>query len=65
MAAELNRILPPRKRIPLIEFRYHISKIKRLHEDSFPASTLRVASLVLITVSALLPAAGLVVGIAG
>jgi hypothetical protein len=36
MAIELNRVLPPNKRIHLIEFRFYISKIRRLHRDSFP-----------------------------
>jgi hypothetical protein len=38
MAIEVNKVLPPGKRIPLIELRNHISRIRRLYEDSFPES---------------------------
>ena len=43
MAMELNRVLPPERRMPLIEIRMHFFEIKRLHEEAFPASRLRAA----------------------
>jgi hypothetical protein len=48
MAIELNRVLPPSKRIPLIEFRNHISEIRRLYEDSFPEGVLSMAWMTLL-----------------
>ena len=36
MAVALNKVVPPEKRISLIESRNHISRIRRLYEDSFP-----------------------------
>jgi hypothetical protein len=53
MAIELNKALPPDKRIPLIEFRNHIFRIRRLHEDSFPESGLSTTWLVLMVAAAL------------
>ena len=62
MAAELNRKLPPQKRMSLIRLREHIFDIKRLHGEYFPNSRLRVSALVLINVSAMLVVAGVIAG---
>jgi hypothetical protein len=64
MAIEVNKRLPQEKRLPLIEFRYIGSELRRLHEESFPTSTLRTTTSVLAAVSTILVAAGVVVEIA-
>ena len=51
MAIEVNKVLPPRKQIPLIELRYHISEVKRLYEESFPTSALPTIWWMLIAIS--------------
>jgi len=53
MAIELNKVLPPSKRIPLIEFRNHISEIRRLYEDSFPEGVLSMAWMTLLAAGAI------------
>jgi hypothetical protein len=60
MAIELNKVLPPDKRIPLIEFRNHISRIRRLHEDSFPESGLSTTWLILTVAAGLVWAAAII-----
>ncbi len=64
VAIELNRVLPPRDRIPMIEIRYHFHDVKRLHEEWFPKSTLRLASFALLGVSTALIAAAILVEVA-
>lgn len=51
MAIELNRVLPPRDKIPMLEIRYHFFDVKRLHEERFPKSSVRLASFTLIGLS--------------
>jgi hypothetical protein len=63
MAIEVNRVLPKEKRIPLFEFRYHISEIKHLHEQRFPSSKLRVGWMTLAGVSALIVSVAVILGI--
>src|SRR5260370_18668800 len=63
MAIELNRVLPPRDRIPMIEIGHHFHDVKRLHEKWFPKSRLRLASFALIGTSTALVAAGILVEI--
>jgi hypothetical protein len=58
MIVELNRVLPPEKRIPLIQYREH--DIRGLHGQYFPVSRLRVGAFVLMTVFATLVAAGVI-----
>ena len=41
MTVELNRTLPPEKRFSILELRIQFHDVKRLHEQSFPVSTLR------------------------
>lgn len=65
MILELNKVLPAQNRLSLIEFRYHIGEIKRLHAELFPISTLRVTALLLIAASAAAVGVGIVVAIAG
>jgi len=60
MAVQVNRVLAPEKRIPLIESRLRFFELKRLHEDLFPASTIRTAWLVLLAVSTSLLAIGVI-----
>ena len=64
MTIRLNKVLPSEKRIRLVTYRYHISEIKRLHEEYFPNSTLRATYYLLVIVSVLLLALGTIVGIA-
>jgi hypothetical protein len=63
MIVELNRVLPPEKRIPLIRYREHESDIKRLHGEYFPISRLRVSAYVLLAVFAVLFAVGGVIDV--
>jgi hypothetical protein len=63
MFFELNRAPPPQKKIPFMEIRYRAHDVKRLHEECFPKSKLRIASFVLIGLSTVLLASGIVVGI--
>jgi hypothetical protein len=60
MAFEVNRVLPPEKRIPLIEYRFHVQEIWRLHDDFFPKSTTATLTRWLTAFSAVLIAAGIV-----
>ena len=53
MVSELNKVLPPDKKIPVFEFRNHISEIRRLHEDSFPDSALSTAWMILMVTAGL------------
>jgi hypothetical protein len=65
MAIESNRVLPPNKRIPLIELRYHgVSEIRRRHEDSFPESGLSKTFLVLIVLATLSIGSGIIAELA-
>jgi hypothetical protein len=57
MAIELNRVLPPRDRIPMIEIRYRFYDVKRLHAERFPKSSVRLAFFTLIGLSVVLLAA--------
>jgi len=43
MAIELNRVLQPQKKFYVLELRINFHEVKRLHEESFPVSTLRTA----------------------
>jgi hypothetical protein len=63
MAVELNRALPPGKRLPLIRFRENLDHIKRLHGDYFPNSVVRLWAFLLIAASASLSATGVIVGV--
>ena len=55
MAVQVNRALPPEKRIPPLEFGYRVKEIKRLHEQLYPASeTLRTTSASLMAVAGVL-----------
>jgi len=63
MASELNKVLPPQRRIPLLEFRMRIWEIKNLHQEAFPKSGLRATSFLLIAVSVALFIAAIIVGI--
>ncbi len=60
MAIDLNKVLPPDKRIPLIEFRNQISRIRRLHEDSYPESGLSTTWLLLMIVAGMVWAAAII-----
>ena len=64
MAVQLNKVLPSEKRISLLEYRYHISEIKSLHEEFFPGSMLRTTSSLLIRVAVLIAVVGTVIEIA-
>jgi hypothetical protein len=61
MARDLNRFLPPAKRIPLLEYRMHIPDITRLYEDSFPEGRLSTAWRVLIGAGAIAIAGAVIV----
>jgi len=61
MAIELNRVLPPNKRIPLFDYRMHISEIRRLYEDSFPDSALSTVWFLLMVVAGAFCATAVVV----
>ena len=60
MAVEVNRVLPPAKRIPLIEYRFHVQEIWRLHDNFFPKSKTTALTRWLLAFSGALVAAGLV-----
>jgi hypothetical protein len=61
MASDLNRVLPPAKRIPLLEYRMHIPEITRLYEDSFPESRLSTAWRALVGAGAIALAGAVIV----
>jgi hypothetical protein len=63
MVIELNRVLPPEKRIPVLAFRNHISEIRRLHEDSFPDSALSTAWMILMVGAGLAWAGAVIVAV--
>jgi hypothetical protein len=63
MAIEVNRVLPPRDRIPMVEIRYHFHDVKRLHEEQFPQSSVRLAFFMLMGLSVALLAAAILVEI--
>ena len=63
MMVELNRVLPPDKRLSFREFRMRIPRIRELHETSFPLSTLRAWWLGLMVGSAIAIGAAVIVGI--
>ncbi len=63
MAIKLNRMLPPAKKIPLIEFRNYRLEIERLYEGSFPESELPAGFRVLIVAGALTIGAGVIVAL--
>jgi hypothetical protein len=63
MTTELNRVLAPRKRIPLLEFRMHVWEIRDLHEGAFPHSRLRSICYLLLAMSAALFVAAIIIGI--
>jgi len=49
MALEVNRALPPGRRISLLHLGYQFREIRDLHEELFPAArSLRAASLLLM-----------------
>jgi hypothetical protein len=60
MGVEVNKVLPPEKRIALIEYRFHVQQIWQLHDDFFPKSRTATLTRWLIAFSAALVAAGLV-----
>lgn len=64
MAAEVNKKLPPEKRIPLIDYRYHITEIKHLYEGLFPDSALATVWFLLEVASASVIAIGVILEIA-
>jgi hypothetical protein len=64
MAVAVNKKLPTEKRIPLIEFRYHIMEIKRMHEDMFPESSMATVWFLLQVASASAVAIGVFLEIA-
>ena len=64
MAAEVNRLLPPERRISLIAYRRRFSEIKQLHEEFFPVSKLRSVALALIVISTFLVAIGVFIEVA-
>lgn len=64
MTRQLNQVLPPEKRIPLVTYRYRISEIKCLHEAHFPGSVLRGTSSILRAVLSLLRTLAVIVEIA-
>jgi hypothetical protein len=50
MTSELNKTLPPDKRIPLIQFRNEAHRIRRLYEDTFPRGRLSTAWLLFMVI---------------
>jgi hypothetical protein len=64
MIIELNKVLPPEKRIPLIEFRGRLSEIRDLHREWFPTSGLRATSFALIAASTALFAIAVIIEVA-
>jgi hypothetical protein len=64
MLSGVNKMLPPEKRIPLLEYRYRTTEIKRLYEDVYPESTVPTVWLLLGILSASLIAVGVVLEIA-
>jgi len=60
MGVEVNKVLPPEKRIPLIEYNFHVQEIWRLHDDFFPKSKTAALTRWLIAFSVALVAAGIV-----
>jgi hypothetical protein len=60
MVIELNKVLPPNKRIPLSEYRMRIDEIRRLYEDSFPDSALATVWFLLMMVGGAFCAAAVV-----
>ena len=63
MHAQVNKLLPPEKRIPLIETRMRFYDIKHLHEELFPTSPIRAAWLVLTVASASMLAIGVILAV--
>jgi hypothetical protein len=60
MAVDVNKVLPPEKRILLIEYRFHVQEIWRLHDDLFPKSRTAALTRWLFALSAALVAASVV-----
>jgi hypothetical protein len=63
MQAQVNKLLPPEKRISMIESRMRFHEIKSLHEERFPTSQLRTMWYVLMAISVFLMAVGIIVAI--
>jgi hypothetical protein len=61
MVSDLNRVLPPAKKILLLEYRMHVPEITRLYEDSFPESTRSTAWRALIGAGAIAIAGAVIV----
>jgi hypothetical protein len=43
MVANVVKVLPPEKRFPVNEYRYHYPEVVGLHKEFFPRSAVRVA----------------------
>jgi hypothetical protein len=63
MAVELNRALPQEKKFSILELRMNFHEVKRLHEEIFPVSAIRVTWLALMVSSVITLAAAILVGI--
>ena len=63
MAVELNRALPQEKKFSILELRMNFHEVKRLHEEIFPVSAIRVTRLALMVSSVITLAAAILVGI--
>ena len=63
MTIELNRILPPQKKFSLLELRMHLQQVKRLHEQSFPVSTLRATWFALMVCSVIAMGAAVIIAL--
>lgn len=64
MLVAVNKRLPPEKRIPRIEDRYHIAEIKRLYADLFPDNSVPAVWFLLQIASPSAVAIGTVPGLA-
>jgi hypothetical protein len=63
-AIEVNKRLPPEKRIPLFELRERGSDVDRFHGEFFPMDRARTTANVIAVVSSVLVAIGIIVEIA-
>jgi hypothetical protein len=63
MTIELNKALPPDKRISLLETQLRFFEIKSLHETSFPLSKIRTTWFIMTVVAMLLMATGTILAI--
>jgi hypothetical protein len=63
MTIELNRTLPPQKKFALVALRMHFHEVKRLHEESFPVSTLRATWFALMVFSVTAMAVAVIIAV--